>query len=339
MFEVLRRHQMKLNLTKCAFGVAFEKFLGYMVNQSGIEANPEKIQALLDMKLPSTVKEVQKLTGRIDALNHFVSKAIDRCLPFFRALTGNKQFEQTLECEQAFQDLKVYLGSPPLLSKPVAGEVLYLYLAVSPSVVSTVLLHVEDRTQHPVYYVNHSKAPAETRYPEMEQLALALLVATQKLKLYFQAHPIVVFINYSLKQIFQKPEASGCIIRWTLELSQFDIQYKPRTAIKGQFVANFIAEFMLSVVVPTNETSISPSNILTWTLFVDGSSSHAISGAGLLLISSAFEKLQLEYVLRLNFKASNNEAEYEALIAGLKLARVIGVQYLTVFSDSQLVVN
>ena len=80
MFEVLRQHQMKFNPAKCAFGVVSGKFLGYMVNQRCIEANPEKIQALLDMKLPSTVKEVQKLTGRIDALNHFVSKAIDRCL-------------------------------------------------------------------------------------------------------------------------------------------------------------------------------------------------------------------------------------------------------------------
>ena len=90
MFEVLRRHQMKLNPAKCAFGVASGKFLGYMVNQRGIEANPEKIQALLDMKSPSKVKEVQKLTGRIAALNRFVSKATDRCLPFFKALTGKQ---------------------------------------------------------------------------------------------------------------------------------------------------------------------------------------------------------------------------------------------------------
>ena len=122
---------MKLNLAKCAFRVASGKFLGYMVNQRGIEANPEKIQALLDMKSPSKVKEVQKLTGRIAALNRFVSKTIDRCLPFFKVLTNKQRFKWTPECEQVFQDLKLYLGSPPLLSKPVTGETLFLYLVVS----------------------------------------------------------------------------------------------------------------------------------------------------------------------------------------------------------------
>lgn len=88
---------MKLNTTKCAFGIASGKFLGYMVNESGIEANLEKIQALLDMKLPSIVKDVQKLIGWIVALNRFVSKAINWYLPFFKVLTGSKRFEWTPE--------------------------------------------------------------------------------------------------------------------------------------------------------------------------------------------------------------------------------------------------
>ena len=77
---------MKLNPSKCAFGVASGKFLGFMVSQRGIEANPEKVQAILNMALSKTVKEVQKLTGRIEALNMFVSKAMDKCLPFFKTL-------------------------------------------------------------------------------------------------------------------------------------------------------------------------------------------------------------------------------------------------------------
>ena len=131
---------MKLNPTKCAFGVASGKFLGYMVNQRGIEANPEKITALLNMKSPSTVKEVQQLTGRIAALNRLVSRATDKCAPFFKVLTGKKRFQWTEECEKAFTDLKQYLGSPPLLSKPLCGEMLYVYLAVSDSAVSAVLI-------------------------------------------------------------------------------------------------------------------------------------------------------------------------------------------------------
>ena len=85
-FITLNQYQMKLNPSKCAFGVAPGKFLGFMVSQKGIEANPEKVRAILDMMSPKTIKEVQKLIGRIAALNRFVSKAMDKCLPFFKTL-------------------------------------------------------------------------------------------------------------------------------------------------------------------------------------------------------------------------------------------------------------
>ena len=99
-FGTLRQHQMKLNPRKCAFGVSSGKFLGFMVSQKGIEANPDKIQAILDMEPPNNIKEVQSLTGRVAALNRFVSKATDKCLPFFEIL--RKAFEWTDQCQKAF---------------------------------------------------------------------------------------------------------------------------------------------------------------------------------------------------------------------------------------------
>ena len=99
-FDTLRRHQMKLNPSNCAFGVSSGKFLGFMVSQRGIEANPDKIQAILDMEPPKNIKEVQSLTGRIAALNMFVSKATDKCLPFFKIL--RKAFDWTDQCQKAF---------------------------------------------------------------------------------------------------------------------------------------------------------------------------------------------------------------------------------------------
>ena len=104
-FTTLRRYQMKLNPSKCAFGVASGKFLGFMVSQREIEANLEKVRAILEMASPKTVKEVQKLTSRIAALNKFVSKATDKCLPFFKTL--KQAFTWTDECEVAFQELKM----------------------------------------------------------------------------------------------------------------------------------------------------------------------------------------------------------------------------------------
>ena len=103
---------MKLNPSKCTFGVASRKFLGFMVSQRGIEANPEKVKAILNMTSPETVKEVQKLTGRIAALNRFVFKVTEKCLPFFKTL--EQAFAWTDECEVAFQEFKRYLRNPPL---------------------------------------------------------------------------------------------------------------------------------------------------------------------------------------------------------------------------------
>jgi len=145
---------MKLNPSKCTFGVASGKFLGFMVSQRGIEANPEKVRAILDMTSPKTVKKAQKLTGRIVVLNMFVSKAIDKCLPFFKTL--KQAFAWTDECEKAFQELKHYLSNPPVLSPFKEGENLYLYLAVSTRAVSSTLIREEDKTQLLVYHVNQA---------------------------------------------------------------------------------------------------------------------------------------------------------------------------------------
>ena len=129
---------MKLNPSKCVFGVTTGKFLGFMVSQRGIEVNPEKVWAILELEPPRTVKAVQSLNGKVAALNRFVSKATDKCLPFFRVL--RKSFEWTNECQKAFKDLKKYLSSPPLLSPSMPGEELYLYIAVSQSAVSAALV-------------------------------------------------------------------------------------------------------------------------------------------------------------------------------------------------------
>ena len=134
---------MKLNPSKCTFGVASRKFLGFMVSQKGIEANPEKVRAILDMMSPKIVKEVQKLIERIATLNKFVSKATDKCLPFFETL--KQAFAWTEEYEIAFQELKRYLSNPPLLRPSKEGENLYLYLVVSAIALSAALIQEEDR--------------------------------------------------------------------------------------------------------------------------------------------------------------------------------------------------
>ena len=142
-FDTLRRYNMKLNPSKCAFRVSSGKFLGFMVSHRGIEANPDKIQAILNMEPPRNIKEVQSLTGRVATPNRFVLKATDKCLPFFKVL--KKAFEWTDECQKAFQDLKTYLTIAPLLSLSIPGEELYLYLVVSSYTVSSTLIREEEK--------------------------------------------------------------------------------------------------------------------------------------------------------------------------------------------------
>ena len=186
-FQILRNYNMKLNPAKCAFGVSAEKFLGFIVNHRGIEANLDKIKVVLDMPSPSGIKEVQRLTGRIVALSRFVSRASDKCQPFFQVL--KKAFQWDTKCEEAFSALKMYLSSPPILVSPEEGELLTLYLAVSDFSTSVFLVRDKERVQHPVYYCSRTLRGAEERYPRMEKLILALVTVARKLRPYSRLIP------------------------------------------------------------------------------------------------------------------------------------------------------
>ena len=206
-FNTLHSYNMKLNPGKCTFGVTAGKFLGFMVSQRGIEANPDKIRAIMEMAPPRNVKKVQSLNGKIAALNRFVSRATDKCLPFFRML--KRSFEWTTECQQAFEELKAYLSSPPLLSPSQPGEELFLYLAVSPTAISAALFKEEEKVQKPMYYASRALRGAEERYPPMENLAFALVTAARKLKPYFQAHTVNVLTDKPLRRAMSNPEAAS----------------------------------------------------------------------------------------------------------------------------------
>ncbi|KAK0574861.1 hypothetical protein LWI29_030216 [Acer saccharum] len=331
-FLLLRQYRMRLNPTKCVFGVSSGKFLGFMVHQRGIEANPDKIRAVIDLLPPRRAKDIQKLNGMIVALSRFISKLTDRCLPFFKALKHKGDFCWTSECQAAFDDLKVYLQKPPVLAKPTSGETLLLYLAFSEAAVSSVLIKEEGFIQRAVYYVSKSMTEAETRYPDMEKLALSLIVASRKLRPYFQSHPIVVLTNQPLRQVLQKPELTGRLTKWAMEISEFDIQFRPRTSVKGQAVADFIAEHSNPEVF-----SLSTERVCRWEMFVDGSSNRHGSGAGIIILTP--DRILTQTALRFDFRATNNVAEYEALVTGLRIILSMGAEHVTVYSDSQLVVN
>ncbi|KAJ9552166.1 hypothetical protein OSB04_016211 [Centaurea solstitialis] len=173
----------------------------------------------------------------------------------------------------------------------------------------------------------------------MEKLLLGLVTAAKKLRHYFESHHIIVVTNYPLKTVLRKPELTGRLAKWSIYLSGFDLTYKPRTAIKSQALADFVAEFSPEVEQPSHDeiNNVMIQDNQLWTLYVDGSSNIRGSGLGIVLKSS--HGGNMVYSIRCEFKATNNEAEYEALIAGLEIAYNSGARCLHVRSDSLLVVN
>ena len=159
----------------------------------------------------------------------------------------------------------------------------------------------------------------------MEKLAFVLITVASKLKLYFQAHTIVVLTDKLLRRAMSSPEAAGRMALWVVELSKFDIQYHPRTVVKGQVVADFIAEFTLGDGQGAKETR-------QWDIYMDRSSNKRVRGASVVIQTPEGDKI--ECMIRLDFPTTNNEVEYEAFVAGLDLAKVAGAEDVIVHCDS-----
>ncbi|XP_075085080.1 uncharacterized protein LOC142168315 [Nicotiana tabacum] len=163
-------------------------------------------------------------------------------------------------------------------------------------------------------------------------------MAARKLRPYFQCHPISVVIAYPLRNILHKQELLGRLAKWAIELSEYDIIYQPRTAIKSQVLADFVAEFNTKII-PEVEKELqifTGANPGTWTLFTDGSSNVKGAGLGIVLIPPSGESIR--HAIKC-YPITNNEAEYEAVITGLELARELSIEQIMIKSDSQLVVN
>ena len=220
----------------------------------------------------------------------------------------------------------------PMLTAPEPGENLFMYLSVSDHAVSAVLLK-DQGLQQPMYYINKILVNTEKRYLPLEKLVLALVHATKKLSHYFQAHTVFVLTKYPLQLLLKRLDFTGRIAKWETRLGSFNIRYRLRGAVKGQVLAIFVVEFSPR----NNKGMVCHVENHTWKVFVDGALSAMGVGAGIVIIIP--EGIQLEHSFRLRFKASNNEAKYEAFIAGLRTAFDMGARDVEVYLDSRLVVN
>ena len=216
---------------------------------------------------------MQRLISQLAALGLFISRFTYRLKPFFAALRGANRVGWNEECDWGFIHIKQYLDEPLILISPDIGKTLFVYLAVSDTAVSAALFKEnEDGKQRPAFFVRKSLADVETRYIRLEQAALALRIAAKKLRPYFQAHPIVVLTDLPLRSTIHKPDLSGRMARWVIELSEYGIRYRPRLSKKGQVLVDFIVEL------PQSEAH--PDNSHWWILNIDGASKQTRGGGG-----------------------------------------------------------
>jgi hypothetical protein len=246
------------------------KFLGYLVSMKGIEANPSKIEAILQMEPPSTKKGAQWLAGRLASLNKFISRSAERNLPFFEILKSPEVFQWGPAQQKAFEELKQYLIDLTTLTPPASGALLLLYVAASHSAVSEALvqekLEGQIKKQAPVYFVSEVLSLSKKNYTELEKVLYAVLMASRKLQYYFQAFHIIVPSSQPLKDIMRNREATGRIGKWAAELNEFNIDYVHRSSIQSQALVDFIADWT-----PGAQEEEANKDAEVWTVFCDSS--------------------------------------------------------------------
>ena len=182
----------------------------------------------MEILSPRLVKDIQRLIGRMAMLNRFISRLADKCFPFLKLLGNSTRLIWDDQCEKAFADLKAYLSSPPFLVNPELGEQLYLYLAALKKTFAIVLVKKMSKGQFPVYYVSKALYDSKFNYSRIEKLAYSLLMASRKLRQYFQSHHIIVLTNQPFREVLQKMTSSGWMVKWSIELSEYSLKFQLR---------------------------------------------------------------------------------------------------------------
>jgi hypothetical protein len=245
---------------------------------------------------PAVNQGCPALIGRLAAFNRFVSKSAERSLPFLKTLRGAKDFAWGSEQAAAFESLKQHLSDLAILTSPDPSLPLLLYIAASSCAVSTALIQEQDREgtirQCPVYYVSEVLTTSKCNMTELEKISYAVVMASRKLRHYFEAFKVRVTSDRGLGELFRNPEASVRIAKWAAKLFGYHITFEPRTTIKSQVLTDFIVDWTG----PAWQQAESPEKV--WTIHYDGAWCHAGAGAAAIITSPTGVKHRYAACLR-----------------------------------------
>ncbi|KAK1617461.1 hypothetical protein QYE76_022978 [Lolium multiflorum] len=275
-----RKFGLRMNPKKCAFGVTAGQFLGFLVHERGIEIGLKSQEAVRTMKPPTTKKELQCLIGKINFVRRFISNLSGRIEPFMGLvkIKPDEEFRWGAEQQQAFDDIKEYLTKPPVLVPPRQDRPFYIYLSVADTSIASVVVQVYDGLEKVVFYLSRRMLDAETRYPEIEKLCLCLFFTCTKIQhILVSADIIVICKSDVIKHMLSAPVLKGRLGKWMFALSEFEIRYQPAKAVKGQALADLIAERI--------NTDVAALSVRAWAMFFDGSVCEDGCGIGVLLVS------------------------------------------------------
>jgi ribonuclease HI len=320
-----------MNPNKCAFGVSAGEFLEFLVHEGGIEVGKKSMKAIDKVVPPTNLKELQSLLGKINFVRRFISHLSQKVLPFSPLLRIKKYQKFVWGDEQlkAFNEIKEYMKEPPVLIPPQLNKPFKLCVAANTQTIGSAHIQAFEGKERVVAYLSRKLLDPETRYSAAEKLCLCVYYSCTKCRHYLFNAECIVYSKFDVIKHMLSMPMNGRIGKWILALSEFEFKIESAKAVKGQIIADFITEH--------HDSSINLLEITPWPLFFDGSSCGKGGGVGILLISPRGE--MFEFVVPIQPTATNNQAEYEALLRGiqyLKEAKAISVE---IFGDSELVIK
>ena len=343
-----------MNPLKCAFAVESGVFLGFVVCYHGIEIEPKKITAIMNMPPPTNLKELKSLQGKLAYIRRFIFNLSGRIQPLSRLMNKRAPFVWDEQCQEGLDSIKRYLVNPPILAAPVKGRPLILYIATQPSSIGALLAqHNDEGKKVACYFLSRTMVGAEHNYSPIEKLCLGLIFTLKKLRHYMLTHQIqLVGRADPLRYVVSQPLLAGQLGKWAVLMMEFDITYVPQKVVKGQALAEFLAAHPVLDDSPLI-TDLPDEEVFTteleapWELCFDGASltkndrdgaPRRRAGVGLVFPTPQGEVMHHTFSL-LKEECSNNEAKYEALIFGLLVALTMEVRTLRALRDSQLIVR